>query len=188
MFGLSICKCKPPSLKGLCDTFRLPQKRVAQKYHREAFPMPGALAHTRITWALSPTTPQVSSITLGSLLCLWCFRYSSWKAMRQFTYFKCVLSLALIPSWNAHNWFLTNDVSLLLFLPEFKTVRDDVRAYGVLYIFALAMDWWAINELPLCLPTDTKLIVHSYHKIFKYFFWICVYYIFCLIWWKITIL
>jgi hypothetical protein len=80
----------------------------------------------------------------------------------------------LIPSWNAHNskdiealfefadGFLTDDAPLLLFLPEFKTIRDDVRSYAASYGFALAKDWWAINELPLCLPTDTKLTVQSY--------------------------
>ena len=35
----------------------------------EAFPMPRALIHTRITWALSPTTPQVLSVPPGSYLC-----------------------------------------------------------------------------------------------------------------------
>jgi hypothetical protein len=80
----------------------------------------------------------------------------------------------IIPSWNAHNskdiealfefadGFLTDDAPLLLFLPEFKTIRDDVKAYAASYGFALAKDWWGINELPLCLPTDTKLTVHSY--------------------------
>ena len=29
----------------------------------EAFPTTGALTHTRITWALSPTTPQVPGVT-----------------------------------------------------------------------------------------------------------------------------
>ena len=39
----------------------------------EAFPMPGALTHTRITWALSPPAPQVPGVTPGSPLCPWCF-------------------------------------------------------------------------------------------------------------------
>ena len=88
----------------------------------------------------------------------------------------------LIPSWNAHNskdiealfefadGFLTDDAPLLLFLPEFKIIRDDIRAYAASYGFALAKDWWAINELPLCLPTDTKLTVHSYLKSSSIFF------------------
>ena len=79
----------------------------------------------------------------------------------------------LIPSWNAYNskdiktlfefanGFLTDDAPLLLFLPEFKTVRDDVRAYATSYGFALTKDWWAINELSLCLQTYTKLTVQS---------------------------
>ena len=39
----------------------------------EAFPTPGALTHTGITWALSPTAPQVPGTTPGSPLCKWCF-------------------------------------------------------------------------------------------------------------------
>ena len=31
----------------------------------EAFPTPGALTHTRITWALSPMAPQVLGVILG---------------------------------------------------------------------------------------------------------------------------
>ena len=76
-----------------------------------------------------------------------------------------------IPYWNAHNThdiealfefvdgYLTDDAPLVLFMPEFKTVRDDVRTYAATYGFALAKDWWAMNELPLCLPTNTKLTV-----------------------------
>jgi hypothetical protein len=62
---------------------------------------------------------------------------------------------------------------LLLFLLEFKTVRDDVRAYAASYGFALAKDWWAINELPLCLPTNTKITIHSYLKSSSVFFNMC---------------
>ena len=59
----------------------------------------------------------------------------------------------LIPSWNGHNLkdietlfefvdgFLTDDASLLLFFPEFKVIRDDIRAYAASYGFALAKDW-----------------------------------------------
>jgi len=32
----------------------------------EAFPTPGALTHTRITWAFSPSVPQVPGVTPGS--------------------------------------------------------------------------------------------------------------------------
>ena len=45
----------------------------------EAFPTPGALTHTRITWALSPTAPQVPHVILGSSLCPWCFWHSMWR-------------------------------------------------------------------------------------------------------------
>ena len=43
----------------------------------EAFPTPGALTHTWIIWALSPTAPQILGVTPGSLLCIWCFGHSS---------------------------------------------------------------------------------------------------------------
>ena len=66
--------------------------------------------------------------------------------------------------------FLTDDTPLLLFFPEFKTIRDDVKVYAASYGFALAKDWWGINDLPLCSPTDTKLTVHSYLN-FSNFFW-----------------
>ena len=82
----------------------------------------------------------------------------------------------ILPSWNAHNSkniealfkfahdFLTNDAPLLLLIPEFKTVMDDVRAYVASNGFALAKNWWAKNELPLCLPTYTKFTVHFYFR------------------------
>ena len=79
----------------------------------------------------------------------------------------------LILSYNAHNskdievlfefadGFLKYDAPLLLFIAEFNTVRDDVRACVASCGFALAKDWWAINELSLRLPTNTKIIVKS---------------------------
>jgi hypothetical protein len=39
----------------------------------EAFPTPGALTYTRITWAFSSPAPQVPGVTPGSPLCPWCF-------------------------------------------------------------------------------------------------------------------
>ena len=48
----------------------------------EAFAMPGALTHTKITWALSPTAPQVPGVTPGSRLCPWCFGHSIWRGAR----------------------------------------------------------------------------------------------------------
>ena len=46
----------------------------------EAFPMPKARTHTRITWALSTTAPQVMGVTLG---CPRCFGHSSWRGAQQ---------------------------------------------------------------------------------------------------------
>lgn len=51
--------------------------------------------------------------------------------------------------------YLTDDASWLLFCPKFVKVRDDVRTYAASYGFALAMDWWAINEMLLCSSTIT---------------------------------
>ena len=36
MFDLGTCKCKPPSPKDLCGIFRLPQRRLAQKRHKQS--------------------------------------------------------------------------------------------------------------------------------------------------------
>ena len=48
----------------------------------EAFPTPRALTHTRITWDLSPTAPQIPGVIPGSPLCLWCFGHSRWRGAR----------------------------------------------------------------------------------------------------------
>src|SRR6202048_3915591 len=56
---------------------------MSPSLHRwEAFPTPGALTHTRITCALSPTAPQVPGVTPGAPLCPWCFGHSSWRSAR----------------------------------------------------------------------------------------------------------
>ena len=47
-----------------------------------AFPTPGAFTYTRITWALSPTVPQVPGVTPGSPLCPWYFGHSSKRGAR----------------------------------------------------------------------------------------------------------
>ena len=49
----------------------------------EAFPTPGALTHSRITWACSLLVPQVPGITPGSPLCPWSCVYSSWRGAQQ---------------------------------------------------------------------------------------------------------
>ena len=62
----------------------------------EAFPMPRALTHTKITWALSPTPAQVSGVTRRSPLYPWCFGHSSSRGARQ----TCHVRLHLIPIWS----------------------------------------------------------------------------------------
>jgi hypothetical protein len=49
----------------------------------KAFPTPRALIHTRITWAFSPSAPQILGVTLGSPLCPRCFGHSLWRGARQ---------------------------------------------------------------------------------------------------------
>lgn len=105
----------------------------------------------------------------------------------------------LIPSWNAYNsnnievlfefayGFFTDDTLFLLFLLVLKMVRNDIRTYAPSCAFALVNDWWVINKLPLCLPTYTKLTIHSYLKSSSIFFQICVDYVCCLILWQIII-
>ena len=73
--------------------------------------------------------------------------------------------------------FLRDDAPLLSFIPEFKIVGDDIRAHVASYEFTLANDWWAINELPLYLPTYTKLMVHSYLKSLIIFLNLCELYL-----------
>jgi hypothetical protein len=51
-------------------------------YGWKVLPTPGALIHIRITWALSPTAPQVTGVTLGSSLYPWCFGLSLWRGVR----------------------------------------------------------------------------------------------------------
>jgi hypothetical protein len=46
-------------------------------YGWKAFPTPGALTRTRITWARSPPATQVPGVTPRSPLCPWCFGHSS---------------------------------------------------------------------------------------------------------------
>ena len=67
----------------------------------EAFQRPGALIHTRITWALSPMAPQVPSVTPGSLLCPWCCGHSSKRGARH-SY--NVGSAIPVGSSSASNW------------------------------------------------------------------------------------
>lgn len=78
----------------------------------------------------------------------------------------------VIPAWNDHKRkniealfefacaYLTDDGPLLLFVPEKKDVRDDVRTFAASYDFVLRKDWWGFNELPLCYPLDTSLTVY----------------------------
>ena len=63
----------------------------------EVFSMLGALTHIIITWALSTTVQQVPIVTLGSPLCPWCFRNSSWRGIQ---YWKtCSKSTRFLKEW-----------------------------------------------------------------------------------------
>ena len=52
-----------------------------------------------------------------------------------------------------------------------------MRTYVASYEFALANDWWTINELSLYMPIKTKLMVHSYLKFSSIFFNMCCLYL-----------
>ena len=81
----------------------------------EVFPMPRALTHTRIIWALSPTVPQVPGVTLGCPLCPWCFEHSSWRGTwqpkrewctrtRQFMEELCTRVRYIASDWRSLHW------------------------------------------------------------------------------------
>lgn len=45
---------------------------------------------------------------------------------------------------------LHDDATLLIFVHEFKKVKDDVRSFALTYHFILMHDWWDVNEMELC--------------------------------------
>lgn len=55
---------------------------------------------------------------------------------------------------------LIDDGHLLLFVPEKKDVRDDVRTVVAYHDFVVWKDWWGFHKLLLCSPLDTSLTVH----------------------------
>ena len=80
-FGLGTCKCKPPSSKGLCDTFRLPRKRVGQKYHISYFCL-HILPYYIHIWGITP-------YLVGAPLSLepskdWCNSFEGWMTSQTF--------------------------------------------------------------------------------------------------------
>lgn len=89
-----------------------------------------------------------------------------------------------IPTWNVHNSkdvealfefasaYLTDDGPLLLFVPEKKDVRDDVRTFAASYDFILHKDWWGFSELPLCSPVNAALTVHTELHIISMFYFL----------------
>ena len=43
---------------------------------------------------------------------------------------------------------------MLVCFPKVKEVRMDVMTYAEFFDFAIAKDWWGINNLALCLGVD----------------------------------
>ena len=77
----------------------------------------------------------------------------------------------VIPEWNKHNTtkievifefafsFLHDDAFILLFIPECKDIRQDVRTYLATYGFTLLRDWWGVNGMKLCSGTDASATI-----------------------------
>ena len=78
---------------------------------------------------------------------------------------------SVIPKWNKHNTteveaifefafsFFHDDAFVLLFIPECKDVRQDVRTYSATYGFTLLRDWWGINGMKLCSGVNASATV-----------------------------
>ena len=76
-----------------------------------------------------------------------------------------------VPQWNKHSTteveaifefafsFLHDDAFILLFIPECKDVRQDVRTYSATYDFTLVKDWWGVNVMKLCSGIDVSATV-----------------------------
>ena len=83
---------------------------IPPSLHRwEAFPTPRALTHIRITWALSPTAPQVPGVILRSPLRLWYFGHSSWRGARHFRPYLYVQRFTLVTIHQPLRWFMESD-------------------------------------------------------------------------------
>ena len=63
---------------------------------------------------------------------------------------------------------LHDDVALILFVFNIKTIRDDVKSFAHTYYFNFLRDWWRVNEMMLCSPLDNSLMVLNISKILKF--------------------
>jgi hypothetical protein len=63
---------------------------------------------------------------------------------------------------------LHNDVALIVFVLNFKTIRDNVKSFAHFYYFNFLRDWWRVNEMMLCLLLDNSLTVLNISKILKF--------------------
>ena len=85
----------------------------------DAFATPGALTHTRISWALSPTVPQVLGVTVGFPLCPWCFEHSSWRGAQHFW---------LILHWKKIGKMLKSATPYVLIREEFDDFASIIKS------------------------------------------------------------
>lgn len=58
--------------------------------------------------------------------------------------------------------YLNSGSCMLLFLPDVKNVKNDVRTHANTYVFIIVQDWWGIDELPLCSRVDTTKLVRLF--------------------------
>ena len=113
----------------------------------EAVSTPGALSRIRITWALSPILPQVPGVTLGSLLCPWCFGHSSWKGV---PHIDNVLTLMDFTLWLNLNTEASHLVRHTWNMPFFASKKNSIQCnmnvvhinqYGCLKIGMIHTIW-----------------------------------------------
>jgi hypothetical protein len=91
-----------------------------------------------------------------------------------------IVSPSAIPEWNKRDsdeieaifefafHFLHDDAHILLFVPESKNVRLDVRTFAATYEFVLIRDWWGINFMHLCSGLDAYAKVCISNNYFKF--------------------
>lgn len=54
---------------------------------------------------------------------------------------------------------LHDDVAIIVFVLEFKKIRDNVKNFTLTYYFNILHDWWGVNEMKLYLPLNNTLAV-----------------------------
>jgi hypothetical protein len=119
----------------------------------EAFPTPGALTHTRITWASSPPAPQVPGVTPGSPLCPWCFGHPFWRGARVRQY-----------SMEIGHTFLLFLADSRIFLVYFIIFQDFSKFSLINFLFLLPL-----RSPNLCSTLTAHIVVSSVATLASFF-------------------